>query len=105
MTYLGPVLWEGQDEELPGWVSGLSPDRPLIWLYAGNPQYNKRSDTPFDSRAVITACCEALGGMDAQVALTTGHHELPQRDAPLYPKISGTGPTRPAWPWPGAAIC
>ena len=83
VTYLGPVLWEGQDEELPGWVSGLSPDRPLIWLYAGNPQYNKRSDTPFDSRAVITACCEALGGMDAQVVLTTGHHELPRDMLPL----------------------
>ena len=83
VTYLGAVLWQKRAEELPAWVRDLSPDRPVIWLYVGNPRYSKRTRSPFDSGAVIAACCEALGDLDVQVVLTTGHHELPRELLPL----------------------
>ncbi len=83
VTYVGPVLWQKDEVQLPTWFDELSQDRPLIWVYPGNPRYMPRLRTPADSIVVVQACTEALAEVDAQVVLSTGHHALPGEVPPL----------------------
>lgn len=83
VSYIGPVLWQKQQEQLPVWIDDLHREPPLIWLYPGNLQYVKGSSTFGDSSIVLEACIEALGNQAVQVVLTTGHHALPDRFVPL----------------------
>ena len=77
-TYIGPILWQKQEEKLPDWIDDLDRERPVIWLYPGNLQYVPGSSTFADSAVVLQACIEALGNEDIQVVLTTGHNSLPR---------------------------
>ena len=85
VTYIGPILWQRIEEHLPDWVVDLGTERPVVWLYPGNPQYISRSKSPFDSIVILHACIEALKDMPVQVVLTTGHHALPRSVLPLPP--------------------
>jgi MGT family glycosyltransferase len=87
ITYIGPILWQRSDEKLPNWFDDLSPIRPVIWLYSGNPQYSDWTHTPFDSTVIVYACIEALKDMAVQVVLSTGHHSLPKDVFPLPPNF------------------
>lgn len=80
--YVGPILWQKPEATNPGWFDGLSRDRPVVWVYAGNPRYLPVR-TPMDSAATLQACTAALAEDDAQVVLTTGHHALPRDVRPL----------------------
>lgn len=82
VTYVGPILWQKPEAELPDWFDDLSRERPVIWVYSGNPRYMPVR-TPVDSAVVLQACIAALAGEDAQVILTTGHHALPRGARPL----------------------
>lgn len=82
VEYIGAVLWEADDASLPDWIEALPADRPVIWVYSGNPRYGS-ADTTLDSIVVLEACLGALGGVDASIVLTTGHHEFPQELSPL----------------------
>jgi UDP:flavonoid glycosyltransferase YjiC (YdhE family) len=82
-TYIGPILWQKPGEELPLWAEQLSPEKPLIWVYSGNPRYMPGLRTPVDSAVILDACVEALADEDVQVVLTTGHHALPKNVLPL----------------------
>ncbi len=82
VTHIGSILWQKPGVKLPPWLAGLDDDKPLIWIYSGNPQYG-RSGTPLDSAVVVEGCIEALANEDAHVALTTGHHALPPETPPL----------------------
>lgn len=82
VIYLGPILWQKPDARLPDWFDVLSKDKPVIWLYAGNPRYLPVV-TPFDTVIVLHACTAALADEDVQVVLTTGHHALPKELFPL----------------------
>jgi UDP:flavonoid glycosyltransferase YjiC (YdhE family) len=82
VEYIGAVLWEADDASLPDWVEALPVDRPVIWVYSGNPRYGS-ADTTLDSIVVLEACLGALVGVDASIVLTTGHHELPKELSPL----------------------
>jgi UDP:flavonoid glycosyltransferase YjiC (YdhE family) len=82
VNYIGPVLWQNADARMPEWISALSEDRPLIWVYSGNPRYSSSSED-LDSIVVLHACKEALAREDAHVVLTTGHHPLPDELLPL----------------------
>src|SRR4029077_16437330 len=73
VTYIGPILWQKQGAELPDWIRGRSRERPLIWVYSGNPRYASGGEV-LDSAVVLETCIAALGGEDMQVVLTTGHH-------------------------------
>jgi MGT family glycosyltransferase len=79
VTYIGPILWQKEEEKLPDWINGLGRERPVIWLYPGNLQYVRGSSTFGDSAVVLQACIEALGKEDMQIVLTTGHHSLPRK--------------------------
>ena len=82
VTYIGPILWQKQGAELPDWIRGRSRERPLIWVYSGNPRYASGGEV-LDSAVVLETCIAALGGEDMQVVLTTGHHALPREMLPL----------------------
>lgn len=82
VTYIGPILWQNADERLPDWVNELRPEKPVIWVYSGNPRYATAKDM-FDSLVVIQACTAALAQEDVQVVLTTGYHDLPEEVLPL----------------------
>ncbi len=83
VTYIGPILWQKQDEKLPDWISKLDRELPIIWLYPGNLQYVRGAHTYGDSEVVLKACIEALRNKAAQVVLTTGYQALLRRFLPL----------------------
>ncbi len=82
VTYIGPLLWQQQGAKLPDWINELSRDRPLIWVYSGNPHYSSNSET-LDSIVVLHACIAALANENVHVVMTTGHHPLPKEVLPL----------------------
>lgn len=75
--YLGPLQLTDANAELPQWVKDLFVERPLIWVYPGNPNYGGGHPTPFDSLVVIESTVAALADLPAQVIMTTGHQTLP----------------------------
>lgn len=83
VTYIGPILWQKPEARLPDWINDLSQEKPVIWVYSGNPRYIPGVSTPVDSAVVLQACMAALADEDVQVVLTTGHHPLPKRVLPL----------------------
>jgi MGT family glycosyltransferase len=84
VTYVGPLLWQKREAALPGWINELSRDKPLLWVYSGNPRYAS-SSILLDSAVVLHACVDALRNANVQVVLTTGHHPLPKELLPLPP--------------------
>jgi UDP:flavonoid glycosyltransferase YjiC (YdhE family) len=82
VTYIGPILWQKPGAKLPDWIDDLSTEKPVIWVYSGNPRYAPIR-TPVDSAVVLHACIAALADEDVQVVLTTGHHALPKEVPPL----------------------
>jgi UDP:flavonoid glycosyltransferase YjiC (YdhE family) len=82
VTYIGAVLWQRENAQLPDWFAQLSEEKPVIWVYSGNPRYTGTNDI-FDSMIVLQACIAALANENVQVVLTTGHHRLPEELLPL----------------------
>ncbi|MBN2011192.1 hypothetical protein JW960_17735 [candidate division KSB1 bacterium] len=80
--YIGPVLWQNPDETMPEWMDQFDKQKPLIWVYSGNPRYLKKS-TALDSEVILHACVKVLGREQVNVVLTTGHHTLPEEFLPL----------------------
>jgi len=82
VTYIGPLVWQKAEGKMPDWFNSLSKDKPVIWLYPGNPRY-LAYDVPYDSAVVTRACIAALSNEDVQVVLSTGHLGLPDGVLPL----------------------
>jgi UDP:flavonoid glycosyltransferase YjiC (YdhE family) len=80
--HIGPILWENPDIQLPKWIEQIDKDKPIIWVYSGNPRYAPKK-TVFDSDIILYACIDVLAKEDVTVILTTGHHELPKELLPL----------------------
>jgi MGT family glycosyltransferase len=74
VTYVGPIVWQRGNAVLPDWVAALSRDKPVIWVYPGDPRYGS-APTPLDSIVVLRAAIAALGDAPVQVVLTTGYQE------------------------------
>ncbi|MGB6065255.1 MAG: nucleotide disphospho-sugar-binding domain-containing protein [Desulfomonilaceae bacterium] len=83
VTYIGPILWQKQEEKTPDWIDDLGSETPVIWLYPGNLQYVRGFRTFGDSAIVLQSCIEALENEAIQVVLSTGYHSLPRRFIPL----------------------
>jgi MGT family glycosyltransferase len=77
VTYIGPIVFQRGNAALPAWISEINRERPLIWVYSGNPRYAPVA-TPIDSIVVIRAAIEGLADAPVEVLLTTGYQELPQ---------------------------
>jgi len=86
VTYIGPILWRSADEALPEWLCSLGTDRPVIWVYSGNPRYF-RVPTRLDSVVVIRATVAALALAPVNVVLTTGYQALPLEFSALPPNF------------------
>jgi len=83
VAYVGPILWQKPGARLPDSVGDLNPDKPVLWVYTGNPRYFEPFVTWGDSIVVLRACIQALAEEDVQVVLTTGYHDLPTGPASL----------------------
>lgn len=63
--YVGPCLWNGSDDDpAPGWLDELGHDRPWVHVTEGT----MHSQQPL----LLRAAARGLGGLRAQVILTTG---------------------------------
>jgi UDP:flavonoid glycosyltransferase YjiC (YdhE family) len=78
VTHIGPIVWQRGNAELPPWVSALNSDKPVVWVYSGNPRYaGAAGSTACDSIVVIRAAIAALADAPMHVVLTTGYQEVP----------------------------
>ena len=82
IQYIGPLLWQKAEAKLPDWIDELGRDKPLIWIYSGNPRYASSGKT-LDSAVVVESCIAALSEENVNVVLTTGYHALPKQILPL----------------------
>jgi len=73
--YIGSVLWQNPHAEIPQWFKNLPVDKPLIWIYPGNPSYGGKSKI-FDSASMLVACYKALANQPFHVVLSMGHQHL-----------------------------
>ncbi len=83
VTYIGALQWGDDDGAAPAWLDTLPDDRPVVWIYPGNTAYRPGHHTPFDGRAVVEACVQALADLPLQAVLTTGRLPLPDDLGPL----------------------
>jgi hypothetical protein len=60
VTHVGPILWQRPDDALPGWIDTLRRDRPLVWVYTGNPTYGPVA--PWADSMVLLRACRHAGG-------------------------------------------
>lgn len=81
-AHVGALLWQRENVRLPGWVDELGREKPLVWLYLGNPRYFAFT-TPLDTHVLLRTCVEVLAGEEVQVVLTLGHHALPHALRPF----------------------
>jgi UDP:flavonoid glycosyltransferase YjiC (YdhE family) len=78
VTHVGPIVWQRGNAELPEWLVALGTDKPLVWVYSGNPRYGGAGvSTAIDSIVVIHATIAALADAPVHVVLTTGYQEVP----------------------------
>lgn len=78
VTHIGPIVWQRGNAELPEWLVALGTDKPLVWVYSGNPRYaGEGVSTAIDSIVVIRATIAALADAPVHVVLTTGYQEVP----------------------------
>ncbi|MFO7962645.1 MAG: glycosyltransferase [Desulfobacterales bacterium] len=83
VIYIGPVFYREEATRLPDWIASMDTERPLIWVYSGNPEYLPGTNTWGDSKIVLEAAIDGLAGKDVMVVMTTGYHELPASLPPL----------------------
>jgi len=77
VTYVGPILWQRSDAALPDWIGSLRKDKPLVWVYTGNPTYGPVAPWA-DSMVLLRACLATLADEELEVVLTTGYQQLPE---------------------------
>lgn len=82
-VHIGPILWEKTESALPEWLINIDKNKPIIWVYSGNPRYRRKKGTVIDSDIILYASIEVLAKEDVTVILTTGYHELPEEVLPL----------------------
>lgn len=78
VTYIGPIVWQRGNGELPPWAASLNCSKPVVWVYTGNPKYaGAAGSTACDSIVVIRTAIAALADAPVHVVLTTGYHDVP----------------------------
>jgi MGT family glycosyltransferase len=80
VTYIGPVLWQNPAAKIPEWITELRSDKPVVWIYPGALRYSHFNR---QGEILLRAAIQALEPEDAQVVISTGHHDLPRSFLPL----------------------
>jgi UDP:flavonoid glycosyltransferase YjiC (YdhE family) len=79
VAHVGQIIWQRGNAVLPDWITQMDHDKPLVWVYCGNPRYAGAAATnPFDSIVVMRAAIAALGDAPMHVVLTTGYQDVPE---------------------------
>lgn len=92
VLHLGLILHRQAETELPAWVDEFAGERPLIWVYYGNPSYGAGAEWA-DSIVIPRAVAEGLADHEARVLITTAFQEpapLPEsfRQVPFLPGLA-----------------
>jgi hypothetical protein len=77
VTYIGSLQKISRNDELPESIQNYPKDKPLIWVYSGNPRYGSNPSFT-DSIVIIRASISVLGKEDVRVVLSTGYQPLPE---------------------------
>jgi UDP:flavonoid glycosyltransferase YjiC (YdhE family) len=81
VIHMGPMFNEQSESNLPDWLEEFVGDKPLIWVYCGNPRY---AAIPWaDSIVVLKAALDGLAGKPVRVIITAGHHAFPDELPPI----------------------
>ena len=85
VIYMGPLFGSQMYDKLPNWIDEFAGNKPLIWVYCGNPRYfGAEFAGPADSVVVLKAVFEGLSDREVNVIITLGHQERP-KDLPPPP--------------------
>lgn len=76
IIHVGPILWQRTGAALPDWIAALDKEKPLVWVYTGNPSYGPVAPWA-DSMVLLRGCLDALADVDAEVVLTAGYQQFP----------------------------
>jgi len=84
VVHTGPMFSSQAQAPLPDWIDDFAGDKPLIWVYCGNPRYKMGPNIagPGDSIVVLRAAFEVLADLDARVIVTAGFQERPEELPP-----------------------
>ena len=82
VCHIGPIFYTKAGNSIPDWLSGRKSEKPLIWVYSGNPEYGEPIKWA-DSIIVLKASIAAMAEEEVDIVMTTGHHDLPKRLSPL----------------------
>ena len=81
VIHMGPMFNKQSESELPHWLDEFVDNKPLVWVYCGNPAY---AAIPWaDSIVILKAAIEGLADKHVRVIITTGHHVFPDELPPL----------------------
>ncbi|MCP4751907.1 MAG: hypothetical protein GY866_13515, partial [Proteobacteria bacterium] len=84
VVHLGPMFGAQLRTPLPAWVEEFGRDRPLVWVYCGNPRYIHADIAAFsDSIVVLRTAFEGLADENVGVVATAGFQEIPKALPPL----------------------
>jgi UDP:flavonoid glycosyltransferase YjiC (YdhE family) len=79
LSYAGSLTWGNAGDSLPAAIPRPG-ERPLVFLYGGNPDYVGQKS----SGVVVDATVEALGSQDIDVVLAAGNQVYPERLPPNF---------------------
>jgi len=83
VVHIGPMFSSQMQVPLPAWIDEFASDKPLVWVYCGNPRYPPIMAGAADSIVVLRAAYEALADQDLGVIVTAGFQERPEEIPPL----------------------
>ncbi len=85
VVHIGPMFVSQAQAPLPAWIDEFAGDKPLVWVYCGNPRYRIFPDTTGagDSIEVLRAAFAALADQNLGVIVTAGFQERPEELPPL----------------------
>jgi UDP:flavonoid glycosyltransferase YjiC (YdhE family) len=82
VVYVGPIVQQRKDDTLPRWLDKLD-DKPLIWVYCGNPRYGS-----------VRRIFATIRSRVRRSIVTRGNGEVIVQSVVLHPDVSESDGTR-----------
>ncbi len=86
INHIGFLVYKKKGMILPKNIVKLGKDKPVVWVYSGNPRY-AGIKTDFDSEILLDLCINTLAKENINIVLTTGYHSIPKKYLPLPKNI------------------